>query len=207
MVYQREMQGALNDTFPAVIANIITGYVTVFKRPFQKDRCLVCEQEATWFDSLCRDHHTLCLFCCDNTVKDRSDDPLEEAEDIFSICDLCEMRYESSWMKFAEKAYDTNSKYEDMYQTFYRDDDYPIDIGYFKQGMSILGMVCVEGEKYNKESKEDFEELGGMEKARQMTRIHPDWFENTDAFGRWKEAERRIGSFTWSVVEKLIRKL
>ena len=206
-VYQRAMQGALNDIFPTVIANIITGYLTVFKRPFQKDRCLVCDQKATWFNSLCRDHHTICLFCCDNTATDCYDDDLEETEDIFTICDICEARHGSSWMKFAENAYDTDSNCEDMYQTFYRDDDFPIDIGYFKQGMFILGMVYEEGEKCNKESKEVFEELGGMEKAREIARKIPDCFENMDIFGRWKEAERRIGSFTWSTVERLIHKL
>ena len=115
--------------------------------------------------------------------------------------------YGSSWLKYTEHSCDSDSTCEDMYQTLYRNDDYPVDIEYFKQGLLILGMAHEEGRNYNKDAREAFEQYGGLEAARKMTQKLPDWFENTEIFSRWKEAERDVGSFTWSTVEKLIRKL
>jgi hypothetical protein len=198
------MQEALENTFPTVIANIIAEYVNVFKRPFKSSQCMVCEKRATFFN-LCRDHHTLCLLCCDNTCRDVHDAEDDEVLNAYQICNRCEIRYGSSWIKLLENTYDGPD--EDLYQVLYRLDDYPVDIEYFKQGMSILGMALEEGKKYNDDSKAAFEEWGGLTKARDTVEKLPDWFENTEIFSRWKEAERRIGSFTWSTVLKLIRKL
>lgn len=190
--------------FPAEIADIIIGYATVFKRPFQRDRCSQCDKRSTHFE-LCRDHHNLCLFCCDNTARIIQDD--EENVPTYLVCQACEALYGSSWLKYTEHSCDSDSTCEDMYQTLYRNDDYPVDIEYFKQGLLILGMAHEEGRNYNKDAREAFEQYGGLEAARKMTQKLPDWFENTEIFSRWKEAERDVGSFTWSTVEKLIRKL
>ena len=194
----------LEEVFPKVIAGIISDYANVFKRPFQRDRCLQCDKRATHLD-LCRNHHNLCLLCCNNTARVIQDD--EDDVPSYLVCGSCENRYGSAWLQVTEKAYDTDSTFEDMYQTLYQNDDHPVDIEYFKQGLLLLGMVHEEGEDYNKGAKEAFEELGGIEKVREVAQSLPDWFERSNIFSHLKEAERHIGSFTWSVVVKLIRKL
>jgi len=197
------MQEALQEIFPAVLENIITGYVTVFKRPFRINQCMMCDKRAT-YDRFCHEHHTLCLFCCDNTSRAIDDD--DDNQSTYIICDKCEKRYEPvSWMPFAEKAYDYGC--ENMYEIFYQDNDYPIDIEYLKQGLLLLGMVREEGKKLNRQAKESFEYYGGMNKVRTTIQNLPDWVEHTEIYHRWRESQRKIGAYSWSAVLNMIRKL
>src|SRR5690606_28426743 len=73
--------------FPAEIADI------------QRDRCSQCDKRSTHFE-LCRDHHNLCLFCCDNTARIIQDD--EENVPTYLVCQACEALYGSSWLKYTE---------------------------------------------------------------------------------------------------------
>jgi len=204
-VVRESMQEILQEIFPAVLENIITGYVTVFKRPFKSSRCLACDKPATYFQ-FCHEHHTLCLFCCDNTSQAIDNDDDEDNFNPYVICDECEKRYRpDSWMPYIEKAYDYSYD-ENMYEIFYRDDDYPIDIEYLKQGLLLLGMARGEGKKLNRLAKESFEYYG-MEKLKLTILNYHDRFEDTEIYSRWIESQRKIGSYSWSAVLNMIRKL
>lgn len=101
------------------LARIVIGYAEVFKRPFEKGRCVECREPTENHRQLCERHKNRCVFCLGSHSN--------ESCRAQYVCCECEdkLLHHREWWLYARRVLGCNT-----FTAFYNDDDEPIDVEY-----------------------------------------------------------------------------